>query len=87
MPDDERSGQYVIDDSCMKRTLLAVVIAVLISLMIAPHKGGNLFRSGGYAHAPFFVASSEIDVKQLVVQTIFLAVLLAVIVNLEPRRK
>jgi hypothetical protein len=71
----------------MKRTLLAVVIAVLISLMIAPHRGGNLFRSEGYAHAPAFVASREIDVKQLVLQTIFLAVLLAVIVNLEPRRK
>ena len=71
----------------MKRTLLAVVIAVLISLMIAPHRSGNLLRSGGYAHAPLFVASSEIDVKQLVLQTIFLAVLLAVIVNLEPRRK
>jgi hypothetical protein len=48
--------------------------------------GGNLLRSEGYAHAPIFVASSQIDVKQLVLQTIFLAVLLAVIVNLEPRR-
>ena len=70
----------------MKRTLLVVVIAVLISLMVAPHRGGNL-RSEGYAHAPIFVASSQIDVKQLVLQTIFLTVLLAVIVNLEPRRK
>ena len=71
----------------MKRTLLAVVIAVLISLMVAPHSGGNLLRFQGYAHAPIFVAGSQIDVKQLVLQTIFLAVLLAVIVNLEPRRK
>jgi len=71
----------------MKRTLLAVVIAVLISMLVAPHKGGNLLRSEGYAHAPLFVASSQIDVKQLVLQTIFLALLLAVIVNLEPRRK
>jgi len=71
----------------MKRTLLAVVIAILISLMVAPHKGGNLFRSEGYAHAPLFVASSQIDVKQPVLQTIFLALLLAAIVNLEPRRK
>src|SRR4030095_16795102 len=47
----------------------------------------NRLRSGGYSHAPIFVASSQIDVKQLVLQTIFLAVLLAVIVNLEPRRK
>jgi hypothetical protein len=70
----------------MKRTVLAIVIAVLISLMIAPHRG-NLLRAEGYAHAPIFVARSQIDVKQLVLQTIFLAVLLAVIVNLEPRRK
>jgi len=55
--------------------------------MVAPHKGGNLFRSEGYAHAPLFVASSQIDVKQPVLQTIFLALLLAAIVNLEPRRK
>ena len=55
--------------------------------MIAPHRGGNLFRSEGYAHALAFVASREIDVKQLVGQTIFLAVLLAVTVNLEPRRQ
>ena len=71
----------------MKRTLLAVIFAVLISLMVAPHRGGNPLRSEGYAHAPIFVASKEIDVKQLVGQTIFLAVLLAVTVNLQPRRK
>jgi hypothetical protein len=70
----------------MKRTLLAVIIAVLISLMIAPHKGGSLLPEG-CAHAPIFVASSQIDVKQLVWQTIFLAVLLAVTVNLQPSRK
>ena len=50
-------------------------------------QGGNLLRSEGCAHAPIFVASSQIDVKQLVSQTIFLAVLLAVVVNLQPRRK
>jgi hypothetical protein len=71
----------------MERTLLAVIFAVLISLMVAPNRGGNLLRSEGYAHAPIFVASKEIDVKQLVGQTIFLAVLLAVTVNLQPRRR
>jgi len=71
----------------MNRTLLAVLIAVLISLMVAPHRGGNLSRSEGYAHTPIFVASSQIDVKQLVLQTIFPAVLLAVTVNLQPPRK
>src|SRR5512140_3762071 len=29
---------------------------------------GNLLRSKGYAHAPIFVAGSQIDVKQLVLQ-------------------
>ncbi len=48
---------------------------------------GNLLRSEGYTHAPIFVASKEVDVKQLVWQTIFLAVLLAVTVNLQPSRK
>jgi hypothetical protein len=71
----------------MERTLLAIATAVLISLMIAPHKGGNLLRAGGYAHAPIFVSFSQVDVKQLVLQTIILAVLLTVIVNLKPRRK
>jgi hypothetical protein len=66
----------------MKRTLLAVIIGVLISLMVAPHKGGNLLRVEGYAHAPIFVANRQIDVKQLVLQTIFIAVLFAVIVNI-----
>jgi hypothetical protein len=61
--------------------------AVLISLMVAPHRGGNLLRPEGYAHAAIFVANSQIDVKQLVLQTIFLAVPLAVTVNLQPRRK
>jgi hypothetical protein len=70
----------------LKRTLLAIIFAVLISLTVAPHRG-NPLRSEGYAHAPIFVASSQIDVKQLVLQTIFLAVLLAVTVNLQPRRK
>ena len=71
----------------MKRTLLAIVVAVLVSLMIAPHKGVNFSRSEGNSHAPIFVASSQIDVTQFVLQTLFLAFLLAVIVNLEPRRK
>ena len=70
----------------MKRTLLAVIFAVLISLMVAPHRGGNPLRSEG-THAPIFVASKEVDVKQLVGQTIFLAVLLAVTVNPQPRRR
>ena len=77
-----------IDDSCIKRTLVAVVIAVLISLMIAPHSGSgrSLLRFAGYAHGPFFIMPSYVDGKQLVLQTIIIAVAAAVIVNLFPRR-
>jgi len=66
----------------LKRTLLAITIAVLISLMFAPHRGRGLFRFAGYAHGPFFIMPSEIDRKQLVLQTIFIAVMLALIVNI-----
>jgi hypothetical protein len=77
----------VIESGVVKRTLLAVQFAVLVSLMVAPHRGGNLIRFGGYAHAPLFVASSQIDIRQLVLQTIFIAVLCALIVNIGWRRQ
>jgi len=66
----------------LKRTLLAITIAVLISLMFAPHRGRGLLRFAGYAHGPFFIMPSEIDGKQLVLQTIFIAVVVALIVNI-----
>ena len=49
-------------------------MAVLISLMFVPN-------TTDYAHTPFFIAD-PIDGRQLVLQTIFLAVLFAVIVNI-----
>jgi hypothetical protein len=70
----------------MSRTLLAISVAVLISLMLAPHTGRGALRFVNYAHGPFFIMPSEIDRKQLVLQTVFLAVAAAVIVNLFPRR-
>jgi hypothetical protein len=70
----------------MNRTLLAISVAVLISLMLAPHTGRGAFRFANYAHGPFFIMPSQIDRKQLVLQTVFLAVAAAVIVNLFPRR-
>jgi hypothetical protein len=72
----------------MKRTLLAVAIAVLISLMFAPHSGSgrSLLRFAGYAHGPFFIMPSYVDGRELVLQTIIAAVVAAVIVNLLPRR-
>jgi hypothetical protein len=42
----------------------------------------------GYAHGPFFIMPSHVDAGQLVLQTIFLAVLFALVVNIPwPRRE
>jgi hypothetical protein len=70
----------------MNRTLLAISIAVLISLMFAPHTGRGLLRFANYAHGPFFITPSQVDRKQLVLQTIIIAIAAVVIVNLFPRR-
>jgi len=72
----------------MKRTLLAIIFAVLLSLMFAPHSGSGrtLLRFAGYAHGPFFIMPSYVDGRQLVLQTIIIAVAAAVIVNLFPQR-
>jgi len=72
----------------LKRTLLAIIFAVLLSLMFAPHSGSGrtLLRFAGYAHGPFFIMPSHVDGRQLVLQTIIIAVAAAVIVNLFPQR-
>lgn len=69
----------------MNRTLLAISVAILISLMLAPHTGRGALRFANYAHGPFFIMPSQVDRKQLVLQTIIIAVAAAVIVNLFPR--
>jgi hypothetical protein len=69
----------------MNRTLLAISIAVLISLMLAPQTGRGALRFANYAHGPFFIMPSQVDRKQLVLQTIIIAVASAVTVNLFPR--
>ena len=71
----------------MNRTLLAISIAVLISLMFAPHAGRGALRFANYVHGPFFIAPSQVDRKQLVLQTVIIAVAAAVFVNLLPRKK
>ncbi|HEY7002378.1 MAG TPA: hypothetical protein VH330_11615 [Candidatus Udaeobacter sp.] len=71
----------------MKRTLLAINIAVFISMMLAPHTGRGLLRFANYVHGPFFIMPQQIAVRQLFFQTIIFAVAAAVIVNLLPRRK
>jgi hypothetical protein len=78
--------RVVIESRRLKRTLLAIFLAVMLSLILAPHSGRGLLRFMGYAHGPFFTTPSYIDGKQLLLQTIFLAVLFAMVVNLFRRR-
>ena len=80
----------------MKRMLLAVSVAILISMMLVPRGHVDILR---YGHAkdgnieeflPFFLQSvwptNEIMWQTFMLQTIFLAILAAVIVNLFPRK-
>ncbi|HEU5239414.1 MAG TPA: hypothetical protein VFU37_19945 [Pyrinomonadaceae bacterium] len=83
----------------MKRTLLAVGIAVLLSLMFVPHGVTSDHRSWnthlGIAvreyvsyRAPFWDSQGfPVLLTDLIVQTTFLAVVAAVIVNLFPHRR
>jgi hypothetical protein len=81
--------RFVIESRQLQRTLLAIFFAVMLSLMFAPHSesGRGLFRFSGYSRGPFFIMPSHIDGKQLVLQTIFIAVLFALIVNIPWRRR
>jgi hypothetical protein len=71
----------------MKRTLFAITIGVLISLMFAPHIGRGLVQFANYAHGPFFIMPSHVDGKQLVLQTLIIVVLFALLVNIPWRGK
>ena len=61
----------------------------MLSLMLALHSGSGrgLFRFSGYARGPFFIMPNYIDEKQLVLQTIFIALVFALIVNIPWRRR
>ena len=59
----------------------------MLSLMLAPHSGRRLLPFAGYAHGPFFIMPNTLAGKQLVLQTIFLAVLFALVVNIPWRRQ
>jgi len=76
----------VIESRQLQRTLLAIFFAVILSLMFAPHTGRGLVRFTNYAHGPFFIHPSQVDRRQLVLQTIIIAVAATVIVNVLPRR-
>jgi len=54
--------------------------------MLAPHTGRGMLRFANHAHGPFFIMPSQVDRKQLVLQTIIISVAAVVIVNLFPRR-
>ena len=67
----------------MKRTLLAVGGTVLISVMFVPYNGSYTW------HGPFFSTNEHRDPimwDSFILQTIFLAVLFAVLVNMPWRR-
>jgi hypothetical protein len=76
----------------MKRTLLAVGVAVLISMMLIPHGdyGGpvQMWLPWFYdTHwLPWNTEDWEILWTEFILQTMFAAVLFAVLVNLLPRR-
>ena len=59
----------------------------MLSLMSTPHSGRGLLPFAGYAHGPFFIKPNHVDGKQLFMQTIALAVLFVLIVNIPWRRK
>jgi hypothetical protein len=77
----------------MRRTLFAVGIAVLISIMAVPRGIGPLFQNGialsgsRVSTHSLFETGYPVRWSEFILQTTFLAVLLAVIVNLLPRRK
>jgi hypothetical protein len=81
--------RFVFESRQLQRTLLAIFFAVMLSLAFAPHSGigRGLFRFSGYARGPFFIMPSHIDGKQFVLQTIVIAVVFALIVNIPWRRR
>jgi hypothetical protein len=63
----------------MRRTLLAIGIAVLVSMMLVP-RGASMEM---YERLPFFVSSSyAVAWPAFILQTIFVSVGAAVLVNL-----
>jgi len=67
----------------MRRTLLAIGISVLASMMLVPRGAGMEM----YERRPFFVSSSyAVAWPALILQTIFVSVGAAVLVNLRGSR-
>jgi len=74
----------------MKKTLMAVGIAVLVSMMFTPHRFSWGTDPGAFRHFPIFLTDpwawaapgNPILWGQFIGQTAFVAVLAAVLVNL-----
>jgi hypothetical protein len=82
----------------MKRTLLAIGFAVLVSMMLAPHRLYDGHVDAGVAYMPFFMQAKyertsyswrtgRLAIDRLAVQTVFLATLFGVLANIRWRRK
>ena len=76
----------------MRRTLLAIGLAVLASMLCAPHNEPwhlDIWIWSGWVHVlhyPFFSRADKVIWSTFWAQTAFVAVLAAVVVNLLPRR-
>jgi hypothetical protein len=90
----------------MRKTLLAIGVAVLVSMMLAPHGGKNgvdgfgpFFSNGGFIKTCpgcwyrgwwdtgiFYGSAGRVMIDMLALETVFLAVLFAVVVNIRSSR-
>ena len=85
----------------MKRTLLAVGIAVLVSMMLAPHgdRGGSISGWGPFFYSDGYFVPGDVGfwwysfnpkkvmIDMLALEIVFLAVLFSVVANIRWRRK
>jgi hypothetical protein len=80
----------------MRKTLLAVGVAVLVSMMVAPHGGKGGIEGWGpfFSRQGFDVSrgvwdgnAGRVMIDMLALEMVFLAVLFAVVVNIRWRRK
>jgi hypothetical protein len=91
-----RKGNFVLTPSRLRSTLLAVGFAVLVSMVFAPHGGkhgvegwGLFFSTNGFdlktgiSYGPV----GRVMIDMLVLETVFLAVLFVIAVNIRWSRR
>jgi len=81
----------------MRKTLLAVGFAVLVSMMLAPHGGkygiagwGPFFSAQGFhvtSGGIWYEDAGRVMIDMLALEMVFLSVLFAIVVNIRWRRK